>query len=174
MLHLVYLLLTPQKFDVFGRRQIRRDLVATVSSKVGRLPLPDIISTNVPRSWTLCKCSSRRNSPRTNFVKGFSSPVAFEKDVRCRFSLNENVVVFGSRWQSGRRRYNWRNIYASSEVRRQLRINRGLNGIFFRGVGRINWNSQIRETIIIAQLRSTYIIAQYISWFEAYLILEMK
>lgn len=50
MLHLVHLLLTPRKFDIFGCRQIRRDLVATVSSKVGRLPLPDIISTNVPRS----------------------------------------------------------------------------------------------------------------------------
>lgn len=50
MLRLVHLLLTPRKFDIFGCRQIRRDLVATVSSKVGRLPLPDIISTNVPRS----------------------------------------------------------------------------------------------------------------------------
>lgn len=131
ILHLVYLLLTPQKFDVFGRRQIRRDLVATVSSKVGRLPLPDIISTNVPRSWTLCKCSSRRNAPRTNFVKGFSlSAVAFEKDVRRRFSLNENIVVFGSRRrQSGGRDINLGNIYVSSKVRRQLRINRGPNGI---------------------------------------------
>lgn len=83
MLHLVYLLLTLYKFDIFGCRQIRRDLVATVSWKVGRLPLPDIISTNVPRSWTLCKCSSRRNSLQTNFVKRFSSQ-SLLKSIRCK------------------------------------------------------------------------------------------
>lgn len=97
----MYLLLTSQKFDVFGRRQIRRDLVATVSSKVGRLPLPDIISTNVPRSWTLCKCSSRRNSPRTNFVKGFSPQSLLRRMFAVDFRLTKiSLSSVSSRWQS--------------------------------------------------------------------------
>jgi len=92
MLYLVYLLLTLQKFDVFGRRQIRGDLVATVSSEVGRLPLPDIISTNVPRSWTLCKCSSRRNSPRANFVKGFSPQSLLKRMLAVDFRLTKILL----------------------------------------------------------------------------------
>lgn len=31
--------------------------------------------------------------------KGILSAVAFEKDARRRFSLNENIVVFGSWWR---------------------------------------------------------------------------
>jgi len=44
--------------------------------------------------------------------KGILSAVAFEKDVRRRFSLNENIIVFAM--AIGRWRYNLRNIYVGN------------------------------------------------------------
>lgn len=104
--------------------------------------------------------------------KGILSAVAFQKDVRRRFSLNENIVVFGSRWQSAGGDITRGNIYVLSEVRRQLRINRSPNGISVMWIALIEMQ-QIREAIIITRPRNTcVIITQYT--FAAYLILDMK
>lgn len=98
--------------------------------------------------------------------------VAFEKYSFANV-LNENIIVFGFVMTIDQsERWKWRSIY----IERQLRINHIFNGISVVEI-RFNWNSQIRETGIIAQRFITLVLLRNI--FRdlqrlRYLIFEIK